>query len=102
MVTNGQCAVIMENLARIQSELVASIVGETAAAAAMAAADASSMADTLATLQTAYDASPSTFVDTQQNIDDLDTVRLAYEAVTLDPVTDISDAVDALIGSVTP
>lgn len=97
-----QAGIILENLQRIQTEAVASIVGDTAANTAMTTPDAGSLAASVNTLKTSYDADGAAFVASQANIDALQAARESYEGLSFDPIDDISDATDALAESATP
>lgn len=99
-ITNTQAQVLLINTKRICVEVMEPIVGESAALSAFDAPAAGSIAARLNTLQTAFDASPTTFVNTPANLTELDAIIDTYSALQFDPSDDISDAVAELNAAV--
>lgn len=100
MITNTQAQVLMLNTKRICIEAMVPIIGETAALAAFDTPAAGTIAARLNTLQTTFDTSPTTFVNTPANLTELDAIIDVYSALAFDPSDDISDAVGELNAAV--
>lgn len=96
MITNTQGQVLLINTKRICIEAMSPIIGETAAMTAFDAPAAGSIAARLNTLLTAFNAAPTTFVNTPANLTELDAIIDTYSALSFDPSDDISDAVREL------
>ena len=99
--TNEQALINIASAKIVVSALLTSLVGAAAAAELMSGvvttAAAGGLAGDLKAVQDTYDGSPSTFVDTQQNIDDLDDAVDAIAALEIGSVeTQSGDAYEAL------
>lgn len=99
--TNDQALINIGTAQAILRAMLVTLIGATAAdeimsGAVTTGAPAGIVGDHIA-VKAVYDGSPSTFVDTQQNVDDLDDVIDGIVAIEVgDPAAQSGDAYDAL------
>lgn len=101
IMTNDQALVNISTTQLIARALLAVLVGQAAAdelvSGAVTTAAPTGLVGDFITIKAVYDGSPTTFVDTPQNIDDLDDVVDGVVAIEIGDFAAISgDAYDAL------